>query len=147
MPITEQETRWLFSTLRNIKFFQSFNLSSIDTIISRIEKYSYPKEKVVIKEGAEGAAFYIIFSGKVQVWKKKGLFGKNMLVELGPGSFFGEMALVTDEKCSASVIVSEPVELFVLFKDTFRDQISNNSALLEEIKFIIDKRKYEQKQQ
>ncbi|OGS27807.1 MAG: hypothetical protein A2297_01250 [Elusimicrobia bacterium RIFOXYB2_FULL_48_7] len=147
MPITEQETRWLFSTFRNIKFFQSFNLSSIDSLISRIEKYSYPKDKVIIKEGGEGAAFYIIFKGKVQVWKKKGLFGKNMLVELGPGSFFGEMALVTEDKCSATVIVSEPVELFVLFKDTFHDQLASNEELMNEMRFIIDKRKFEQKQQ
>ncbi|OGS22078.1 MAG: hypothetical protein A2252_02660 [Elusimicrobia bacterium RIFOXYA2_FULL_39_19] len=146
MAINEEETRWLFQSLRNINFFQSFNLSNIETLVKRIEKYDYPKDKVIIKEGGEGRAFYILFKGKVQVWKKKGLFGKKMVTELGPGSFFGEMSLVTDHPCSATVIASEPIELFVLFKDTFQDQISGNPQLMDELKYIVDKRNFEQKQ-
>jgi len=142
--MTEQEIKWLFNTMRGINFFQQFNLDTIDTLIKKIEKYSYPKGTRIIKEGEPGKAFYIIYKGKVKVWKKKTLFSKINLAELSGGNFFGEMSLVTDDPCSANVTAIEPVEVFVLLKETFRNILRSNPALLEEIKHIIEKRKFEQ---
>jgi len=102
-PISEQEVKWLFSTLSKIKFFQSFDLTSIDSLIRKIEKYTYPKGIEIIKENTEGKAFYIIYKGRVKIWRKAGLLKKVHIAELGPGDFFGEMSLVTDELCSANV--------------------------------------------
>lgn len=117
MPINEEEAKWLFSKLRNINFMQSLNLDNVDKLVKRIEKYSYPKGKAIIKEGQEGRALYIIYKGKVNVTKKKGLFGKINIADIDAGGFFGEMSLVMDSPCAATVTAVEPVEVFVLMKD------------------------------
>ena len=144
--MTEQEVKWLFTSLRNINLFEPFTLENIDKLTRKIEKYQYPKGKDIIKEGDEGRAFFVVYKGKVRIWKKKGLLTKTKIAELGPGSFFGEMCLVSDQPCTASVTAIEPVEVFVLFRETFQEQLNKNPDLMVEMKHIIEKRKFEVEQ-
>jgi CRP-like cAMP-binding protein len=142
--ITEEEIKWLLRTMKGIQFFASFTPDTIDSFISKIEKYSYPKGADIIKEGEPGKAFYIIYKGKVKVWKKKGLFFKTTIAELKEGDFFGEMSIVRDEPCSATVTAVEPVEVFVLFRYVFQQLLKSNPELLDEIRYIIEKRQFGQ---
>jgi CRP-like cAMP-binding protein len=60
----------------------------------------------VLKEGEMGDACYLIASGSVRVTK-----GGVEVAVLGPGSFFGEFAVLADQRRHASVETIEPVEL------------------------------------
>ncbi len=60
----------------------------------------------VLKEGELGDACYLIAAGSVRVTKA----GVEVAV-LGPGSFFGEFAVLADQRRHASVETIEPVEL------------------------------------
>mgnify|MGYP000358224800 CR=1 FL=1 len=142
--ITEEEIRWLLRTMKGIQFFASFTPETIDSLINKIEKYSYPKGADIIKEGEAGKAFYIIYKGRVRVWKKKGLFFKTTIAELKEGDFFGEMSIVRDEPCSATVTAIEPVVVFVFFRHIFQQILKSNPSLLEEIRYIIEKRRFSQ---
>jgi CRP-like cAMP-binding protein len=52
-------------------------------------------------------------------------------VQLGPGAFFGELALLRDEPRAATVVASEPVELLTLSKEIFL-QVRQNLGTFEE---------------
>jgi len=73
--------------------------------------------EMIIYEGEEGDAFYIIVGGRVRVLKTQENGEAVQVAELGPGSFFGEFALLADRKRHASVEAIEDVELFEVSRE------------------------------
>ena len=81
---------------------------------------TYQKNEVVFDEGAEGNEMFIVHRGKVKVLKKAKGRAKATLAILGPGEFFGEMAIIDSSPRSASVVAEEDgTELIVLDKLKF----------------------------
>jgi CRP-like cAMP-binding protein len=75
-------------------------------LLARLEDLKLDAGTTVLREGDMGDACYLIASGAVRVTKN----GVEVAV-LGPGSFFGEFAVLADQRRHASVITIEPVEL------------------------------------
>ena len=65
----------------------------------------------VIRRGEPGSAFFVVLSGSVEV-RLVGEGGKALpLRQLGAGTFFGEMSILTGDPVSADVIAIEPATL------------------------------------
>lgn len=80
----------------------------------------YRKGEVVFDEGTQGTEMFIIHKGKVRVLKKSEEGVEQTLAVLGPGDFFGEMALIDNAPRSASTSADEEgTELIVLDKSKF----------------------------
>lgn len=139
----QEEVQFILKALRNIKFFSTFSFENIDLIINRFQKYSYPAGKIVINQGDAGKALFIIYRGKVEVLKKLSFFKKKVITTLKEGDFFGEMSLVTDTPTSATVRTIEPSEFFVILKYDFQNVLQQNPELEKEIKYLIERRKFE----
>jgi len=79
---------------------------------SLAEKFglSLPGGKTVFRQGEPGGSLYVIRAGKVRVLKESN-GRQRMVTTLGPGDFFGEMAVVTGQPRSATVEVVEDAEL------------------------------------
>jgi hypothetical protein len=88
---------------------------------------------ILFVEGDPGDRMYIVRAGKVRVLKRSGQ-QIQVLSELGPGSFFGEMSLLDNSPRSATVQALEDSELAVVdqeaLEQTLRSQPSWLSALL-----------------
>jgi CRP-like cAMP-binding protein len=69
----------------------------------------------VIVEGARGDEFFVILDGTVRVTR-----GVTRIAELGPGDFFGEMALFDDVPRNATVTSTEPLRVLILGRDAFQ---------------------------
>lgn len=84
--------------------------------------------ELVCKEGDPGDTMYIIQQGKVKITKHIG--GKeHILAVLGKGEFFGEMALVTRIKRTATVITLSTVEVLEFDRRGFIDLIKKNAQI------------------
>jgi CRP-like cAMP-binding protein len=70
---------------------------------------------VVVREGDPGELFYVISEGSFAVD-----VGGEERATLGPGDFFGEIALLAAERRNASVIAKTPMKLVVIFGPNFR---------------------------
>lgn len=79
---------------------------------SLAEKFgvSLPEGTTVFRQGDPGGSVYVIRAGKVRVLKSSA-GRQRMVTTLGPGDFFGEMAVVTGRPRSATVEVVEDAEL------------------------------------
>jgi len=73
-----------------------------------------PKDSVVVKRGDTGIGFYVVLDGHVQVRK-----GTHVLARLGPGDYFGELALFDKRARSADVVTLEPTTVVVLSRWEF----------------------------
>jgi len=83
---------------------------------------------VIFKEGEEGDQMFIIQGGRVKVSRSIG--GKEQLLAvLGKGDFFGEMALVTRERRTATVTTLEPVRLLAFNREGFLNMINKNPKI------------------
>jgi len=83
---------------------------------------------VIFKEGDEGDQMFIIQGGRVKVSRLIG--GKEQLLAvLGKGDFFGEMALVTRERRTATVTTLEPVRLLAFNQEGFLGMINKNPKI------------------
>ncbi len=80
---------------------------------------------VIIKEGTTDEEMFIIESGRVEVYLKRGDVVV-LLSELQEASFFGEIALLTDKPPSATVKAKTDCRLLVLKKQDFMDIVSEN---------------------
>ncbi len=80
----------------------------------------------IISAGSEGDAAYLIVDGEVIVSVERGSpSGRSTfeLATLGPGQIFGELALLTMRRRTANVVAATEVDLMVLERDVFRQEL------------------------
>jgi putative ABC transport system ATP-binding protein len=83
----------------------------------------YPRFSAILGKGApvgDSSKFYLIRRGKVQVIQDSEA-GARVVAELGPQEGFGDRALSIHEPQNATVIASEPVELYTFSRKTFEE--------------------------
>ncbi|MGB7568186.1 MAG: cyclic nucleotide-binding domain-containing protein [Chitinivibrionales bacterium] len=93
---------------------------------SRIIK-KYKTGEIIFSENSECDGMYIIDSGHVRVFKSAGSGSTQMDIELctlGPKAMFGEMAMIDENKRSASIQAMEPTVCTVITKKVFEDQLN-----------------------
>jgi CRP/FNR family transcriptional regulator, cyclic AMP receptor protein len=94
------------------------------------DKYGivYDSGKVIFEEGQSGDHMYIIQEGSVRISKMMG--GKeHILAVLSKGDFFGEMAIVTSVKRTATVTAAGTVRLLALDRPGFLSMIAKNARI------------------
>lgn len=80
--------------------------------------YANPTD-VICEDGTPGDYFYMIVNGEAEVRK-----GRKVLGTMGPGEVFGEMALLTGEPRSATVVARTPMELYQLHREHFNSMLT-----------------------
>jgi CRP/FNR family cyclic AMP-dependent transcriptional regulator len=88
-------------------------------ILEKLVK-TYQKADIIFSENSPGKEMYIVYSGKVGLYREDGSGKSKLLAVVGAGDFFGEMALVDDSPRSATAIAEEDdTRLLVLDKSKF----------------------------
>ncbi len=84
----------------------------------------------IVKEGGPGDSMFVIRSGSVEVRRKDPSTGIDfLLTELKAGACFGEMALLTGQPRTASVVTTEPTMCGMLEKSAFEKLVLANPAM------------------
>ncbi len=85
----------------------------------------FPAGTNLFKEGEVGREMFVIQSGKVKITKKvRG--EEQVLATLGPGEFFGEMAILNNKPRSATAATLEECKMLVIDPKTFELMLKNN---------------------
>jgi len=98
-----------------------------ETLFQRFGK-EFSKGIVLFKEGEPGKEMFVIQSGKVAITKSVRDVEKTLAV-LGPGEFFGEMAIISNKPRNASANVLEDARLLVIDPKTFEAMIRGNAEI------------------
>lgn len=86
------------------------------------------KGTVLFREGEPGKEIYVLQSGKVAISKKVREVEK-VLAFLGPGEFFGEMAIISNKPRNATATVVDDSKLLVIDPKTFEGMIRGNAEI------------------
>lgn len=104
----------------------------------RVETYS--SGEFIFRQGDPGDTFCIVKSGRVDIVVAKPTGDSVVVATLGTGNFFGEMSLLTGAARTASVLVTEDVELIVIDKESFADTLIGNPSIAESLSRILSER-------
>lgn len=108
--------------LQRIQIFSLLSPAECDAIVRRLKRRDFPPNYYVVREGQAGDSMFFITAGKCEVRKKDPATGiEFLLTEMGPGSCFGEMALLTGKPRTASVVATEPTTVGILEHKDFEE--------------------------
>ncbi len=101
---------------------------------------TYPKHSIVMNEGDLSDTLYIILSGKVKVYVSEADGREVTLSILGPGKFFGELALIDESPRSASVSTLETTSLSLVSKAAFEQCIKKDPEIALKLMRVLAQR-------
>ena len=131
--------RSLRTHLRQVSIFSTLPDEILDVLSNKVELVSFKKGEVIIKEGDDGDCLYLIRSGFVKV-SKGPLDHEKILTYLRDGSYFGEMALVRDEKRTANIVAMTEIEAVRIDQKDFQDILSEYPEVADKIENTITDR-------
>ena len=108
--------------MRRVKILAELNDEQLERFIEFMEVQNSRQWNEVVKQGEEGDAMFLVLDGELRVRLMIG--GKEtILTTLGPGEFFGEMALFDHGPRSADVVANKDSTLVKISSTSF-DQLS-----------------------
>jgi CRP/FNR family cyclic AMP-dependent transcriptional regulator len=115
--------------LRAVPVFSELNDVDVTSLSKLTTRRKYPKDTVIFFENEEGDTFFMIIDGRVKV-TILGDDGREIILSvLGPGDFFGEVALLDNEPRSATAIAVEDTELMSLHRLDFQNVLNENKSI------------------
>jgi CRP/FNR family transcriptional regulator, cyclic AMP receptor protein len=97
-------------------------------LATRFFEKAYRPGEIVFHEGDPGRALFVVVEGSVEITQARPQ-GEYVLVTLGPGDAFGELALIDDFPRSATARVVTPGRLLILYKSDFDALIEGNGRI------------------
>lgn len=98
-----------------------------ETLFKRFGK-EFSKGTVLFREGEPGKEMFVLQSGKVAISKRVREL-ERVLATLGPGEFFGEMAIISNKPRNATAVVENDARLLVIDPKTFEGMIRGNAEI------------------
>jgi CRP-like cAMP-binding protein len=122
--------------LAKAPLFRNLSRGDLVALAKVTEDMEFDEGKVLAREGEIGHEFFVIVDGEVEV-AKDGATVRN----LGPGDFFGEIALIWDSpRRTATVTATGTVRLFVLTRQAFRGLIDHHPDIEEKVLEAVEER-------
>lgn len=139
--------------LHGLSLFVNLTPAELLIVDGLLHERSYLEDEVIFDEGEEGQAIYIIASGEVLISRQEqGTAGRaaqpdvdelrfprrrqgdsGRVAQLGPGTFFGELALLDNSPRSAQARAANSCQLIVFFRDDFVGLLDTHARIASKI--------------
>ena len=121
--------------LRAIPLFEGLGKKERRAVARQADEVDVEPGRHLVREGEFAYEFFAIEEGTADVRR-----GEQLLAELGPGDFFGEMGLIGQVTRNASVVATSPVTVLVLTGTAFRHIERELPAVSKQIRKAIEER-------
>ena len=121
--------------LEAIPLFAGLSRKEREHVAQRADDVDIAPGTQLMKQGRFAHEFFVILEGTVEVAKD----GEHV-ADLGPGDFFGEIALVENERRTATVITTSPVTAMVMHGRDFAEMRSELPHVAEKVHEAIRER-------
>lgn len=105
--------------LREIPLFSEMDEQEVADIRAIMQEMKFRAGQVIIREGEMGDLFYVITEGHAEILIRDADGAELILHEAGPGDFFGELSMLTNEPRSARIRAVDSVTTLALERDDF----------------------------
>jgi CRP/FNR family cyclic AMP-dependent transcriptional regulator len=105
--------------LRENVLFKDFSDKEIAVLSKYVEERVIPAPTPLFLENMKGESMYIVVSGGIKISKMLSEGVEKTLTTMGPGDFFGEMALIEDGPRAVSALVVKDSQILVIKRAEF----------------------------
>ncbi len=123
-------------------FFAEFPQEALEQLLSSTTVRSFAAAQVIVREGDPGTSLFLIEDGDVEVRTTDPTGRTLVLASLGPGEFFGEVAVLTGKPRTATIVATNAVTVIEIYREDL-DQIATR---FPEVRRVLQ-RFYEQRAQ
>ena len=110
--------------IRRVPLFAELSDPELEQVARLFKQRRFKPGEIVAQEGSGGAAFYLIDSGDATV-----TVGGQARPALGPGDYFGEIALIDEGARSATITATSDLGCYGLTYWDFRPLVMENAAI------------------
>ena len=118
--------------LKKLPLFRDLPRKQLERIALWADEIDLPAGKSLIAEGNFAHEFFVIESGTAAVDHED-----SHIADLGPGDFFGEMALLEHQRRSATVTTSSPMRAIVMHAREFAAMDAEMPKITERIRAVM----------
>jgi CRP-like cAMP-binding protein len=122
--------------LKQIPLFSDLAPKDLERLARWADEVDVPAGKHLVDQGAFPHEFMVIESGSAEV-----VHDGNHIADLGPGDFFGEMALLEHQRRSATVTASSDLRIIVMHERDFRAMEGVMPEVAQRIRAVMDERR------
>ena len=129
--ITPVEVR---NHLRQVGILAPLPEDARETIAAGTRIHRYAKGETILRRGAAGDSMFVVHSGEVSVRvSDPDETGVHEVAQLGPGTVFGEMALLTGERRTADIVALDDVVALEIGKESLQPVLHQHPELVQAI--------------
>ena len=125
---------------RKLSLFAELDDRELAAIAAVAKTRRYAKDDVIFHADEPGDVFCVIREGKVKITMNSPEGKEIILTMMGPGEFFGEMALLDDAPRSATVVALEPLEVVTIWRTDFLQILQDNFSITRKLLSELSKR-------
>ena len=125
--VTPEET---FRRLRDVDVLEPISDEALQTVTAAVRLHFYSKGEAILRHGTTGDSMFVVHVGTVVVrLPDDSMTGWHQVAQLGPGSVFGEMALLTGEMRAADVVAMTDVVALEIGKESLQPILASHPDL------------------
>ena len=110
--------------LKRVPLFSGCSKKELARIATLADEIDLRSGKTLIKEGTPGREFFVLVDGTAEIRR-----GDKKIDTAGPGDFFGEMALLSDQPRNATVTTTSEVDALVVTARSFHALLADNPLI------------------
>jgi putative ABC transport system ATP-binding protein len=114
--------------LRRIELFKTLTPRQLTDVAEKMSKRHYAASETIFREGDLGNDFFLVSDGEVEVIR-----ADHEVARLGPGDFFGEVALISGEPRKVTVVTQSAVDTYVLGKTDFEAALATSQSFRDQL--------------
>ena len=123
--------------LARVPLFAELEADDLAGVAALFEERSFRKGEEICREGEPGDTFFVVASGELEV---RGGPERRLLNRLGPGEVLGEMALLFEDRRTATVQAARSARLLVLGRADFNRFFAGNPRILLHFSRLLSQR-------
>ena len=126
--------------LERTPIFSELTKRDLNALAQTARQRRYTAGEVIVKEGNSAIGCFIVSSGEVEVVKGLDSPDEKVLATLGPGDFFGEMAIIDDGPRSATVRAITDTECTAITRWDFMAEVQTRPDIAIQMLPVLVKR-------
>ena len=110
--------------IQRVPLFSDLERRDLETVARTLHERDFAPGEPVVSEGQSGVGFFVIAEGEAKV-----TVGGEEVRRLGPGDYFGEIALITEGARTATITAETPLRCYGLTPWEFRPIVQTNASI------------------
>lgn len=138
--MSNQHSEKDLETLAETTLFSGLSSNELDKLVMFAPVRRYKARTVIMEKGDAASALYVILEGGIRIFAQGEEDKEVTLNELGPGQYFGELALITDQPRCASAMTTSDARLLAVSKAQFTEFLATTpEAAPRMIQYLAEK--------